>query len=236
LIANDAKVNLHFNNSNNEALLIGNSAGVAKAKELISFLDVPPRQFAIEAKIIQIDNQRINEIGLDWQNLLDKTRFTAWLDHDKSTREDEYKFPSAPQNDRKNKSIGESVDLRAQSIGPIGAADLLRIIQGSNIETITSVPRIVVSDHGMLSPLRMQGSPSAVQWKGDSGIRRNDKGGVRITIGTCHPCECRGLPKNRCNPRRFGHPCNPLMLTTLRRYKPSMQDTKPDLLFFQCPL
>ncbi len=67
---NDAK--LTINNATNQIMLSGNSIAIDNALHLIEFFDVPPRQIIIEAKIIEVDDNKLSALGMDWQGILDR--------------------------------------------------------------------------------------------------------------------------------------------------------------------
>ncbi|MCK4672770.1 hypothetical protein KAT67_02175 [candidate division WOR-3 bacterium] len=140
LTINDSRVRFIFNNSINHVLLIGDSLSISNALQLIEFLDVPPRQIIIEAKIVEINNEKMSQLGMDWQSLLDKTYLSplTYVDRDviKQTH-----IPSETDVSRYRYQI--------QTQSYISVGELLKIIQDSDIGKIISVPRIVTTNNKM---------------------------------------------------------------------------------------
>jgi len=140
LTINDSRVRFIFNNSTNQVLLIGDSLSISNALQLIEFLDVPPRQIIIEAKIVEINNEKMSQLGMDWQSLLDKTYLSprTYVDRDviKQTH-----IPSETDVSRYGYQI--------QTQSYISVGELLKIIQDSDIGKIISVPRIVTTNNKM---------------------------------------------------------------------------------------
>jgi type IV pilus assembly protein PilQ len=64
------QVVVRHNDPSNLILLLGTSADVAAAEDLIRAADVAPRQIVIEARIIDIDDSKTRGLGLDWDALL----------------------------------------------------------------------------------------------------------------------------------------------------------------------
>lgn len=136
LIKNNGSVHFIFNNSTNQIMLTGDSLSIAEAIQIIAFLDVPPRQIIIEAKMIEVDNQRINQIGIDWQYLLDKVKVGPYYDIQESRYEQDLSHEKSV-----SKRYGFNIDM------PITVGDLLKIIQETGIGRIVSIPQIVTTNN-----------------------------------------------------------------------------------------
>ena len=73
-IATDAGVvTVKTNSSANEVLLFGNQTALEQASRMIEFLDVLPKQIVVEVRIIEVDNQKLRQTGIDWQQILSRT-------------------------------------------------------------------------------------------------------------------------------------------------------------------
>jgi type II secretory pathway component GspD/PulD (secretin) len=92
LMTKNNSVHFIFNNSTNQIMLTGDSLSITDALQMVAFLDVPPRQIVIEAKIIEVDNQRINQLGIDWQYLLDKVSVNPYYDITESKYETDLRY------------------------------------------------------------------------------------------------------------------------------------------------
>ncbi|MDD5765651.1 MAG: hypothetical protein PHW79_05330, partial [Candidatus Marinimicrobia bacterium] len=145
----NSKVNLRINKLNNKILLIGNDPEVKTVKELISFMDVPARQIIVEVKIIEIDDSKIKETGINWQEIIDGINYSV-----------SYRTGSDEQVSKRNQesdidgSVTETVtDLTTSSnstskglnisLGSVSFGEILKIIEETNAGTITNAPRIV---------------------------------------------------------------------------------------------
>ena len=138
---------IRFNESNNQVLLNGLQDQITEAKELIKFFDVPPRQIIIEVKIVEIDDQKLDEIGLDWQNLLDRTRFGISYDTDHSKTEQETKYDGDQSSyDRDDKTTRSTSRLSVQ-LGTFTAGDLINIIRETDAGKIINIPHIVTTNN-----------------------------------------------------------------------------------------
>lgn len=146
LSLSNSDVYLRINQFNNQILLSGDQPDIMKSKELISFMDVPPRQIIIEVKIIEIDDSKIRESGIDWQAFLDQLNFGASFQYrdyntdQKSISGDD--GSSSSHTDRQEKQTVLSLNL-----GQIKIGELLKIVQETNIGTITNAPRIVTTNN-----------------------------------------------------------------------------------------
>jgi len=147
LLLNNAVVQFRFNSANNEVLLTGNLPAINEAKKMIDLLDVPPRQIVIEVKIVEVDNQKISDIGLDWQNLLDKVRVNA--SYSRTIRRDEYDFQvtdidqSITDTENVNRKENDRHTSYNIGLGPVYPSDLIHLIQESGAGKIVNVPCIV---------------------------------------------------------------------------------------------
>ncbi len=129
-------VKLLVNNSTNQLLRTGDSISISEAKNMIEFLDVAPRQIVIEAKIIELNNKRMKELGFDWQKFLDNTRIGEQLSVDAYQVKRQYQG-----NETEEKGIHTALNGFIQHTISIG--DLLKIIQENGIGKITNTPQIV---------------------------------------------------------------------------------------------
>ncbi len=123
------------NKSTNQILLTGDSSAVLEAKNIIDFLDVAPRQIVIEAKIVELNNKRMAELGFDWQKFLDNTRIFA----QPMIEVFHYKEESNGISTERKSTVFSSV---AGITNNITVGDLLKIIQESGIGKITNIPKI----------------------------------------------------------------------------------------------
>lgn len=141
LTINDSRVRFIFNNSINHVLLIGDSLSISNALQLIEFLDVPPRQIIIEVKIVEINNEKMSQLGMDWQSLLDRTALLPSAYVEREIIKQTNIIPSEIEISRYR--------YQMQTYGNISVGELLKIIQDTDIGKIISVPRIVTTNNKM---------------------------------------------------------------------------------------
>lgn len=138
---NGSKLRCAFNNSTNQVLLRGDSAIISKAIELIKFLDVPPRQIVIEAKIVAIDNDRLNELGMDWQTFLDNTTIYGLPDI-------RWEYNRVTENGSEvTDRLSHTRRFEGSVYHTMRVGDLLKIIKEKKIGRIVSVPKIVTTNN-----------------------------------------------------------------------------------------
>ncbi|MCP4571126.1 MAG: hypothetical protein GY838_02115 [bacterium] len=66
-------VDLRAHETANFVIATGSQANVDHILGLARELDLPPQQIEIEAMIIEMDNQRAHDLGLDWDHLLERS-------------------------------------------------------------------------------------------------------------------------------------------------------------------
>jgi len=150
LSVNDSLVHLRVNESSNKILLSGNPNLIEEAKEIVEFFDVPPRQIVIEVKIVRIDNQKADEIGMDWQTLLNRTYFS--LDYRNDMNDDEENESRDYSEGGDDYSYHQEQDLNSEdrkfsaSLGS-DLGDLLKLIKETDVGKVTSTPHIVTTNN-----------------------------------------------------------------------------------------
>lgn len=143
LLLNNNSIAVRFDYSSNKILLTGSKTNVDLAQNIIALLDLPPRQIVIEAKIVEIDNEKLREIGIDWQDLLDNTGLNGiTLSYNYTTNEQKQITPYNKQRaDRTDKSMRGSLDIN-QNVG-----DFLKILQETGSGKIINIPHIVTTNN-----------------------------------------------------------------------------------------
>jgi type II secretory pathway component GspD/PulD (secretin) len=136
VLINGMPVHFTMNNATNQVMLTGSQDAISNAMLLLEFLDVPSRQIVIEAKIVEINNERLDELGIDWQHLLDRTGLQSLGAIDKRIHED---------NDIRDKENWYSLNQSASNY--MSAGDFLKILQEKEIGRVTNVPMIVTTNN-----------------------------------------------------------------------------------------
>lgn len=134
------EVSIRLNQSNNQVMISGNSESVAAVKKLIDFMDVPARQIVIEVKILEIDETKSHELGIDWQTFLDagKLNSSTSIAFSKTKTESESSYNTKSEN----RSSQINAGLSSLSIG-----EIIKIVQENGAGTITTAPRIVTTNN-----------------------------------------------------------------------------------------
>jgi len=132
----EGEVKFLVNKSTNQILLSGDSLSVLDALNKISFLDVAPRQIVIEAKIVELNNERMEELGIDWQELLDRTGIYSQGEINITGRK-------SSKDDLEDKYKDTQYGFRGIFQTGMAVSDLLKLIQDKSIGKITNIPRIV---------------------------------------------------------------------------------------------
>lgn len=134
-------VHLTLNYATNEVLMTGEPSALEQAVEIISFLDVAPRQFVIEARIIEINSDRLSELGMDWQMLLDRTSLSAYT----NLRDEVFGAVEGVFEDEE-RHYHRGIDANA-SINGLRLSDLLKLLQERGIGKVVNTPRIVTTNN-----------------------------------------------------------------------------------------
>ena len=94
----DRPVQIRCNDAANLVMLTGVPEDITVVKELIKSADIPPRQIIIETQIIELDNRRLDDLGIDWEDLLRSSGLTLYHNYnrDKVSRDQKDKAKSGP--------------------------------------------------------------------------------------------------------------------------------------------
>jgi type IV pilus assembly protein PilQ len=135
---NNSSIQVHLNYSTNEVILSGSASAIAATKKIISLLDVAPRQIIIEAKIVEVDNEKFNEIGFDLQELLNQTQMSFNYDARSLTNEQTQTDTPYRETTQDQMSSQKRVSMSTYSVG-----EFLKLIQQNGVGKIVNVPKIV---------------------------------------------------------------------------------------------
>lgn len=95
---------------------------------------------------MEVDNEKIRQTGFDWQQLLDQTQFQVSSLNDWQKRSEELDYNDEAQNDREIRLELESRRLDGRvNVPTIGS--LLKIVQETNVGTVSNAPRIVTTNN-----------------------------------------------------------------------------------------
>jgi type II secretory pathway component GspD/PulD (secretin) len=136
-------VQVRFNEPANLLALTGAPADVAVVRDLVKSADIPPRQIIIETQIIEIDQKELDNLGIDWQELLNSSGANISYDYTKSKRDVDQR--SSPPS--YGTTEGHSTATQSASNSRLNASlrpdQFLHIIAEHRAGTLRSAPRIV---------------------------------------------------------------------------------------------
>ena len=144
---------LHVNPSNNQLKISGSNEGRDEILELVKFYDVPPKQIIIEVKMIEINNRQLDDIGMDWQNLLEKLSFNVSLDAYKTIDDRETERINNGSKDETAYTTKRSALTSRLSFSSLALSDLLDILSQKEIGKVINSPRIVTTNNQLGSIL-----------------------------------------------------------------------------------
>lgn len=130
--------------SNNLLLVKGDKQQIQKFKQLISQLDKPGKQIAIEARIVTINNESLNELGVRWGMFSDADNF-----HKVAAKFDSFGLENLSSHLNVNFSTSSeaaSIALQVAKIhGRLLDLELKALEQENNVEIIAS-PHLLTSN------------------------------------------------------------------------------------------
>ncbi len=142
------KIQLFFNESTNQVRLMGDDAALTAASDIIQFLDVAPRQFLIQVEIIEINNQTLDDMGIDWQRVLEEIPLSYHLDFDNDNQKDTYNTTNeSGESQIRITSHDRDSNRSTFSVNNITPADFIRILKEKNLGTVTNSPRVVTTNN-----------------------------------------------------------------------------------------
>ena len=133
--------------------MAGTAEGSNAVLDLIHFYDVPPKQIIIEVKMIEINNQQLNDIGMDWQNLLEKLSLNVSLDADKTLDDSEAERSNDGYTDETTYKTTRTALSSRLSFSSLALSDLLNILSQKEIGKVVNSPRIVTTNNQLGSIL-----------------------------------------------------------------------------------
>lgn len=79
-VGNDIRsVEIRRNDAANLVMIVGEAGDVTAAEALVKAADVAPRQIRVEAKIVELDRNRLSDLGFDWSQI--SARFGGRYDY-----------------------------------------------------------------------------------------------------------------------------------------------------------
>jgi len=139
-------VEIRHHDAANLLIISGDATDVDFVEKLISEADIPPRQIEIEVKIVEISTSKAQDLGFDWEQILETSRPTAsWKyseDYSSSDRtaysKDDGRIRSSKDRSTQDRVIRD-VDLSAH----LNLSQVLELLDESGVATIRNAPRIL---------------------------------------------------------------------------------------------
>ncbi|MBU8934691.1 MAG: hypothetical protein KOO62_11900 [candidate division Zixibacteria bacterium] len=137
------QVEIRLNDAANILVLSGEVADVDHVVALIHKADVPPRQIEIEVKIIEVSTSKARDIGLDWEQALD--RANPRLSYRYSKDKDDARRTSVANGWRVNSSTDKRQSIRSDLdfMSTIDLDDILSILDESGAARIHTAPHVL---------------------------------------------------------------------------------------------
>jgi len=134
----DEEVRLLINQATNKVMIIGAKDVANQVMQLIEFLDVPARQISIEVQIIDVNKQKVSDLGMDWQQFLQSLNFGLRLNFRAQGSSSESTDPD--RYDQENSNVSLYADFDALRF-PLG--EMINVLVNSGAANVSSSPRIV---------------------------------------------------------------------------------------------
>jgi type II secretory pathway component GspD/PulD (secretin) len=129
-------VEVRRNDAANLLMVMGAPADVATVEGMIKAADVAPRQIAIEARIVEVDENKALRVGIDWGNLRSDLRGTqSWSRLNLDTRQTS-PFGTVVNKVRDTRSI-------TSGDAALSIFDALRLLDEKGAATVRDAPRIL---------------------------------------------------------------------------------------------
>lgn len=147
----EAPAHLRLNYSNNEILIDGPQKQTSAVIDLIKFYDVPPRQIIIEVSILEVDNQKMDDLGLDWDAILRHISIRADVTYSETIddRED-IRDEEIDENDYKRRtqtSLDRSQRQLRINLGSLQLDEIINIMRENRALKVINSPRIVTTNN-----------------------------------------------------------------------------------------
>lgn len=125
------------NDSANLIMLTGEAVDVTMAEVLIKSADVPPRQIMVEATIVEVDRDRLKDLGIDWSTIT--TRAEINQERNKAITKRNATSSSGSSFNSRDKYT----DDRLRIVASAGLFQSLKLLEEAGAATFRDAPRIL---------------------------------------------------------------------------------------------
>lgn len=125
----------------NQLLLVGTHEDLETARKLAEAVDLPPRQIEIEASIVEVDEGKAQDLGVDWDELLRTSGSRIRYQFDESNR-DVYGDPGSQgggQRSQHDNLINRGLSFATQA----SIADFVHLVQERGIGRVRNTPHLI---------------------------------------------------------------------------------------------
>lgn len=130
-------VEIRRNDAANLLILTGSVDDVAAAEAMVKVADVPPRQIMVEATIVEVDRDRLKDLGIDWSMI--STRADVLQERFKRTSKRHSTSPPFPDIDTRDKSTDDALRIAAG----VSLNQSLKLLEETGAATFRDAPRIL---------------------------------------------------------------------------------------------
>ena len=180
---NSGYVEVRHNDAANLLILNGSSSDVALLLDLIHQADVPPRQIEIEVLIVEIDNSKARDVGLDWDRMIQNSNTRMgwrYSTDDRETRQSTLSFPGDNHSSRDNYTYAKSEDLDLMASPRL--ADFLHTLDETGAGEVRSAPRILTLNNRSASILDGQRVTYITRYSSYTNLYETDSVDAGLTL------------------------------------------------------
>lgn len=135
-------VDIRHNDAANIIIVSGEGLDVDHVMALIGEADIPPRQIEIEVKIIEVNNSRSKNIGIDWERLITRSLPTGNWRYREEWRDDK-DIDWYPDHESYRDGEYEVITRYFDASSTIRLSDVVRLLDETGLGTARTAPRIL---------------------------------------------------------------------------------------------
>ncbi len=155
LVGGEQPTFLRMNYFNNQVLLEG--ANIDGMIDLIKFYDIPPRQIIIEVSILEVNNQKLDNLGLDWDALLEQMSLSVSMSYSNADYNDDDSYSRVYDYEDYDESYTQTQEGKADRdqkslslrLGTLSIGEIINIMREKGTVKIVNAPRIVTTNNCM---------------------------------------------------------------------------------------
>ena len=133
------RVEVRLQETANRILLLGDEEDLRQIEALARTCDVAPRQIALEARIIEVDLDKVRDLGVDWSVLSSQAQ-ASWTRQGDNNRDAIDR--GEPQPNRL-KQLVSRVSVGSRLTGAANLTDALKLLEENGAATYRDTPRIL---------------------------------------------------------------------------------------------